>query len=302
MASITLLSTGKAVRLAARTQQLTTQTSGLAPSYLQANLIILPSRYAADFRLLCARNPVPCPLLAESMSPGDFGNLQTHLRHPATNAQLRLADDVDLRHDFPRYRVYERGQLVAEKTDIAAEWAAGDSVGFLIGCSFSFEAALSAAGLPPRQVLHSRNVPMYRTSLPLCPAGVFRGAYVVSMRPYRPEEVERVRGITRAFVATHGEPIAWGWDGARLLGIRDITEPEFGEAALRLDRKGLFDESEEPYIPVFWGCGVTPANVVQSSGLEDTIITHSPGHMLVCDLRDDEIFSSTKAEPIAMHP
>lgn len=32
---------------------------------------------------------------------------------------------------------------------------------------------------------------------------------VVSMRSYKPEDVERVRNITRPYIETHGEPIAW---------------------------------------------------------------------------------------------
>jgi hypothetical protein len=38
---------------------------------------------------------------------------------------------------------------------------------------------------------------------------VFHGNTVVSMRPYKPEDVERVRDITRPYLEAHGEPIAW---------------------------------------------------------------------------------------------
>jgi uncharacterized protein YcsI (UPF0317 family) len=41
---------------------------------------------------------------------------------------------------------------------------------------------------------------------------------------------------------THGEPVAWGWDGAKQLGIVDIDKPDFGEPQ-------SFDEGE---VPVFW--------------------------------------------------
>jgi len=94
-----------------------------------------------------------------------------------------------------------------------------------VGCSFTFEQALADAGLTPRHQEEGRNVPMYRTNLPLLPSGskthalrivilkliitVFKGNTVVSMRPYKPEDVERVRDITRPFLETHGEPIAW---------------------------------------------------------------------------------------------
>ncbi|KAH9432319.1 hypothetical protein MCOR02_007022 [Pyricularia oryzae] len=303
MSTMKEFTTGKAVRLAARSKSLTDQTSGLAPSYIQANLLVLPQRYADDFRLLCARNPVPCPLLAESVAPGNYRNLKSHMVG-TTGTKLQVAEDVDLRHDFPAYRVYRDGALSAggdgeagKKTDIEAEWTA-EHVGFLIGCSFSFEAALAAAGLAPRHTLQRRNVPMYRTTVPLCSAGAFAGAtMVVSMRPYRAaSELPRVRDVTRRFGATHGEPVAWGWDGARALGIRDVAEPEFGDAPLRGDgsgeRFGPGEGGEEDgYVPVFWGCGVTPQEAVRQARLEGTVMAHSPGCMIVLDLMDHEVFA-----------
>lgn len=300
--------TGLSVRLAAREKSLGGVTAGLAPSYLQANLIVLPSRYANDFRLLCARNPVPCPLLAESASPGDATLLKSHLKAPVptttTNGQqskeakridevvIDVAHDIDIRHDFPKYKLYQNGQTDgSDVEDIAAQWT-DDHVGFLIGCSYSFESALATAGLTPRHQLHGRNVPMYRTNIPLCPAGVFTGAtYVVSMRPYKVEDVAQVRDITRPYVATHGEPVDWGWDGMKRLGIEDITKVQWGDLSLNLDGSGRpFDETEEGYVPVFWGCGVTPQNAVIMAGLEGTIMAHSPGHMTVLDVQEHEVF------------
>jgi uncharacterized protein YcsI (UPF0317 family) len=286
------LTTGLSVRLASRSGALETVTSGLAPSHLQANLIVLPSRYASDFRLLCARNPVPCPLLAESSTPGSFSSLRSHLT-TTTGTPIPVASDIDLRRDAPAYRLYRDGALVSatiEWRDIVAQWT-DDHVGFLIGCSYSFESALSAAGLTPRHILHSRNVAMYRSTVPLCPAGVFTGAtYVVSMRPYRPSEVERVRDITRPFVQTHGEPIAWGWEGMKHLGIKDISKPEWGDQVLGLDGE-VFTEQDEEYVPVFWGCGVTPQNAVMAAGLEGMVMGHAPGYMIVLDVREEEVFN-----------
>lgn len=74
-----LLMTGLDVRLEARNKTHLTFASDLAPSHLQANLIILPSIYAPDFRLLGTRNPVPCPLLAESACPGSYSSLVSHI-------------------------------------------------------------------------------------------------------------------------------------------------------------------------------------------------------------------------------
>jgi len=175
-----------------------------------------------------------------------------------------IAKDLDITRDAPRYTVYRGGKLVQfEIPDIAEHWT-DDHVAFLIGCSYSFETALTLAGLPPAHQVLQRNVPMYRTNIPLCPSGVFTGGtYVVSMRPYRASDIERVRDITRPFLATHGEPIAWGWNAVKELGINDINKPEWGEAP-------LMDEND--FVPVFWGCGVTPQNAVMSANLGDNVI------------------------------
>lgn len=199
----TSLKTGEEVRAASRSGTLTTTTSGLAPTYIQANLIILPSRYAVDFRTLCARNPVPCPLLAESSSIGCYQTLKSWV------SRVSLASDLDIRQDAPKYMVYKDNLLAKDGClDILEEWTK-DHVAFLIGCSFSFESALEEASLAPRHTSRGTTVPMYRTSIPLSPSGAFdSGTWVVSMRPYKKEDIEAVREITRPFVSTHGEPIA----------------------------------------------------------------------------------------------
>ena len=287
--SFPILRTGAAVREASRNGTHTTTTAGLAPTYLQANLIILPSLYAPDFRLLCARNPVPCPLLAES----HLGSHSTLKSHMSGLEGPQIADDVDIRSDAPKYTVYHDSQVIkTESDDIIDEWSE-DHIAFLIGCSFSFESALERAGLVPRHVAMQSIVPMYRTTIPLCPAGVFTGAtYIVSMRPYRKVDIEKVRDITRPYVATHGEPIAWGWDALQRLGIRDIDAPEWGSAPVTEDGKALGSVmGDEENIPVFWGCGVTPQEAVMRAQLEGTVMGHAPGHMLVLDCRDWDIVS-----------
>lgn len=67
---------------------------------------------------------------------------------------------------------------------------------------------------------------------------------VVSMRPYPQESLELVRSITRPYLLAHGEPIAWGEEGARSLGIEDLdgTRPDYGEAS----------EIREGEIAVYW--------------------------------------------------
>ncbi|KAK8094455.1 hypothetical protein PG997_001140 [Apiospora hydei] len=269
------------------------------PRYVQANLIVLPSRYAADFRLLCARNPVPCPLIAESAAPGKYDSFKSYVAGGAD--VLSEGGCVDLRHDIPRYMVYRDAELVrAEALDIESEWDDGDHVAFLIGCSYSFESALSLAGLVPRHTVLGRNVPMYRTRLPLCPAGVFTGStYVVSMRPYKSREVEKVRRITRGYSATHGEPIAWGWEAVHSLGILDIDAPEWGEAPVTADGRPLGElqawqgGSAEDEVPVFWACGVTPQEAVMRANIKGTVMAHAPGHMLLLDCKDHDIVNTS---------
>ena len=232
----TTMTTASQIREHARESQLTKPTIGLAPGHIQANLLILPSSVASDFELLCARNPVPCPLIGKSTRAGDSTSF--------TPSNL-FSHSIDIRKDLPQYNVYENGVLLKSKTDIADEWT-DDSVAFLVGCSFSFEDALTKAGLPPRQIEQKCNATMYRTKIKLNPAGVFVGAtMVVSMRPYLLKDVEKVRHVTRPFVKTHGEPVAWGWEAVTELGIEDMDKPDFGDLV----------EFREGEVPVFWGCG-----------------------------------------------
>lgn len=258
------------LRLACRAGTHTTTTALLAPT-IQANLLVLPQQYAASFRSLCARNPVSCPLLWTT-APGD----------PTTP----LAPSADLTTDLPRYNVFIDGvsQSVSGVPNITAQWSS-THVGFLIGCSFSFETALDHAGLAPRHTtcVPPRIVPMFKTRVPLNPAGAFtHGVVVVSMRSYPAARIEEVRDITRRFARQHGEPVAWGWDGAARLGIEEKVRDgrvDFGE----------WVEVPRGEVPVFWGCGVTPQVAVMDSGIEGVVLSHFPGCMFVSDvLAEDE--------------
>src|SRR5262249_10153135 len=158
--------TGAEVRKKARAGELTGPTAGLAMGFVQANLVVVPKEVAFDFLLFCQRNPKPCPLL-DVTEPGD--------------PEPRLvAPGADLRTDLPRYRVYKNGELTDEPSDLISYWR-DDMVGFLIGCSFTFENALLEAGLPVRHLEAGVNVPMFRTNIACRPAGVFHGPTVVSM-------------------------------------------------------------------------------------------------------------------------
>jgi uncharacterized protein YcsI (UPF0317 family) len=247
-----------AVRAAIRSGEWTGPTAGLAPAYVQANLVVLPEADAFDFLRFCVRNPKPCPVL-EVCDPGS----------PEPG---ELAPGADLRTDLPRYRVWRDGELAGEATDVRGEWRE-DLVAFLIGCSFTFERALLDAGLPVRHVEQGVNVPMYRTSRACEPAGRFSGPLVVSMRPMTPEQAEAAAEITARFPDVHGAPVHAG-DPAEI-GIDDLGAPDYGDAV----------ELRDGEIPVFWACGVTPQAVAVASRPE-LMITHAPGHMFISDQRD----------------
>jgi uncharacterized protein YcsI (UPF0317 family) len=249
------------VRRAIRARRHTGHTAGLAPGYVQGNVCILPREYADEFRAFCERNPKPCPLLAISQ-PGEA-------RLP------ELGQDLDIRTDVPRYRVFIDGALAEEVDDLRRHWR-DDLVTFVIGCSFSFEEALMDAGLPLRYVEQGLNVPMYRTSVDTVPAGRFRGKLVVSMRPFKPADAVRAIEVTSRYPRVHGSPVHIGLPG--LIGIDDLSQPWVGDAtAVREDE-----------LPLFWACGVTPQSVVLEAK-PSLCITHAPGHMLVTDLANSSL-------------
>jgi len=247
-------------RLDARSGKLTGPTANLAPGHVQANLAILPRALAADFLHFCQRNPKPCPLLAMS--------------EPGNPSLPDLGQDIDIRTDIPRYRVWQNGELVAEPTDVRDVWR-DDLVSFLIGCSFSFEEAMLDNGLPVRHIEQGCNVPMYRTNIPTHAAGVFGGPLVVSMRPLKAADAIRAIQVTSRFPSVHGAPVHIG-DPA-LIGIADIDRPDYGDAV----------EIRAGEMPVFWACGVTPQSVVMTVKPE-FCITHYPGCMLVTDRKNTE--------------
>jgi len=246
------------VRRAIRERRHTGHTAGLARGYVQGNLCILPREYADEFRAFCERNPKPCPLLAES----EAGNP----RLPA------LGEDLDIRTDVPRYRVFRDGVLEDEVSTLHNLWR-DDLVSFVLGCSFSFEQALLDAGLPLRYVEQGRNVSMYRTSIDTVPAGRFRGKLVVSMRPFKPADAIRAIEITSRYPRSHGAPVHIG--RPELIGIADLRQLWAGDPT----------EVLEDELPLYWACGITPQSVVLEAR-PSLCITHAPGHMLVTDLKN----------------
>jgi uncharacterized protein YcsI (UPF0317 family) len=248
----------RASRSVIRAGDYTGYTAGVAPGYVQANVCILPRKWAEDFLLYCQRNPRPCPLIARS----DVGDpyLPT------------LADGLDIRTDIPRYHVFRDGEFVEEVTDIAALWR-DDLVTFALGCSFSFEEALLQAGLRLRFLERDNVAAVYVTNVATVAAGPFQGPLMVTMRAFRPADAIRAVQITSRFPNVHGAPVHIG-DPAAIgvdLGRRyqNVGDPEVAE-----------DE-----LPLFWACGLTPQLAVKNAKPE-LCITHAPSSMLITDLRN----------------
>lgn len=230
-------------------------TSGWCTGSAQANLLAVPRDLAFDALLFAQRNPAACPVLAVT-DPGD-------------PVPRELALEADLRTDLPAYRIYENGVQVAEVTDATGHWR-DDLVAFLIGCSFTFETALLAAGVPVRHLEQGRNVPMYVTDRPCRPAGRLTGPLVVSMRPIPGDLVERAIEVSAGFPTMHGPPVHIGDPEA--IGITDLNRPDFGDPV----------EFAVGDVPAFWACGVTPQAVVMASK-PPFAITHAPGRMFIAD-------------------
>jgi uncharacterized protein YcsI (UPF0317 family) len=249
------------VRSVVRQGRWTGLTTGFALGYVQANLVVLPGSLAEDFRRFCYANPKPMPIL-DVTPPGD-------------PTPRRVARDADLRLDLPKYRVFVRGKLQREVTDIRGLWT-DDMVAFLLGCSFSTEARLLKAGVRLRNIELGQNEPVFRTNIGCLRSGFFHGPLVVSMRPIVAEKVELAARISAEYPLAHGGPVHIG-DPAGI-GIRDLRRPDWGHAIDMLPGE----------VPMFWACGVTPQAAIAECR-PPIAITHAPGHMFITDLADEDI-------------
>jgi uncharacterized protein YcsI (UPF0317 family) len=244
-----------------REQRWTKPTAGMAKGYIQANLAVLPKEYAFDFLLFCNRNPKACPII-DVVEPGE-------------HAPKQAAPNANVKTDIPKYRIYKHGKFVEERTDVIDLWNE-NMVGFLIGCSFTFEQALMDNGIPIRHLEEGCNVPMYLTNIQCEKAGIFEGPMVVSMRPMTERDAIRAVQVTSRFPSVHGSPVHIG--NPETIGIKDIHQPDFGDAV----------PIKKGEVPVFWACGVTPQAIAMHVKPE-IMITHSPGHMFITDLKNEQI-------------
>jgi len=230
-------------------------TGGLAGGKLQANVVIVPRRFAGDFYQFCVRNPKPCPLVGVSR---------------AGSPLLPALGDIDIRTDAPQYNIYCFGEVIRRKTDIIDLWR-DDFAAFALGSSLTVEAALAGKGIKLRGIGSGKALPKFRTRIETHGVGPFGGEMVVSMRPIRRCDVDKVRVLTARFPHAHGSPIHVG--DPSIIGIRDLMAPDWGDAV----------EIMEGEVPVFWASSLTAQDALARAELAISI-TVSPGHMLITDL------------------
>jgi uncharacterized protein YcsI (UPF0317 family) len=232
-------------------------TSGLATGYVQCNLVVLPESHAEGFVAFCKANASALPLVGVGR-PGD-----PHFPE--------LAQHGDIRTDLGGYLHHTPGAAPVPLQDLLTHWRP-DAVAVLLGCWFTAEAVLAAAGVRLRHVEQGIQGGLFRTRLSCVSAGGFEGPLVVSMRPFLDKDVPHVRALTRNLPLAHGEPIHQG--NPADLGIDDLARPDWGEPL----------PPQPGEVPLYWGCGLTANEALSRAGLP-WYVTHQPGRMWVTDLR-----------------
>ncbi|XP_054758178.2 D-glutamate cyclase, mitochondrial-like isoform X1 [Lytechinus pictus] len=232
-------------------------TSGICSGYKQANLMAVHKDVAADLREYCRLNygPMACIFSSE---PGQFDVPQ-------------LSQDSDVRTDLGALNVFVNGEFAETVPDLLKFGEQlNDFCFFYFGCSFSFDEALLAGGVPLRNLEQKNtNVSMYKSNVQCHGYGCFYGNQVVSMKPIPKELVEKSYQITHPLGDVHGAPMHIG-DPA-VIGI-DVEKVDYGIAT-------RFHEGD---VAVFWPCGVTGLETVKAAKLP-LAFTHRPGSMLLTD-------------------
>ena len=76
-----------------RNNKFSKNTSGLCNNYIHTNMIILPHKYADDFKVFCDINNKPCPLI-EKLNIGD-------------PVPYKSAKYSNICTDLPKYNIYK---------------------------------------------------------------------------------------------------------------------------------------------------------------------------------------------------
>ena len=245
------------VRRAIREGRWRSNTKRMALGHHQANVTIVPERYAFDFMRFCFRNPRPLPLL-DVTEPGD-------------PVPRKSAPDADIRTDVGGYLVLRDGQVAERRESIEEIWRK-DHVAFLTGCNLSLDRVMLEAGMPLPHLQSEEAFPaQYRCSIECTPAGSFHGPVVVSLRPVPDALVAPLAELTSRYALCHGAPLHAGDPAA--IGLRDLSNVDWG-------RKNSIPPG---HTPMFWACGITAQAAAIASRIPEMIV-HAPGRMFVTDL------------------
>ena len=245
------------VRRAIREGRWRSNTKRMALGHHQANVTIVPERYAFDFMRFCFRNPRPLPLL-DVTDPGD-------------PVPRKSAPDADIRTDVGGYLVLRDGQVAERRESIEDIWRE-DHVAFLTGCNLSLDRVMLEAGMPLPHLQSEEAFPaQYRCSIECTPAGAFHGPVVVSLRPVPDALVGPLAELTSQYALCHGAPLHAGDPAA--IGLRDLSNVDWG-------RKNSIPPG---HTPMFWACGITAQAAAIASRIPEMIV-HAPGRMFVTDL------------------
>jgi uncharacterized protein YcsI (UPF0317 family) len=228
--------------------------ASIPQGYTQSSVVMLPQSHAADFLRFCQLNSKAAGLL--------------HVGDPGDPDPGPLAVGGDIRSDLHSYRIWRNGELVGTAEDVRDLWRE-DIVAFYLGCSLTFEHALTQAGVVRGQGR------VYTTDIPAKPVGNFKTNLAVTMRPMDTANAIRAIQVTSRFPATHGGPLHFG--DPTQLGLKDLSTPDFGPAPTLAP-----DE-----LPVFWACSATAVLAAQAAK-PDLMITFDPPYMLITDRRVEE--------------
>ena len=188
-------------------------TSGLAPGYAQANLVVLPVDDALDFLRFCVRNPKPCPVLEVT----DTGSARPELARTGR----RPAHRPSALPRFPRRGTRRRTDRPRRGTGATTSWH------FCSGVRSRSNGRSPPPGCPlPIRLRASTSRCTSRTAGASAP-GRFEGPLVVSMRPFTPRDIPCAAEISARFPAMHGGPVHVGDPAA--LGIADLDTPDYGD-------------------------------------------------------------------------
>ena len=276
--------------------------SPLVGNHVQANMVILPIQYSNSFKEFCLKNYQGCPLL-EVINPKEKSKLckDLDIRNDLPKYWI-YKDGVKVDELLDIEDIYDEEHFVTFLLGCSFSWEnllsrkkltprqIEENVNVpMYKCTKNFnipvfinkdnlENAKGVSCKKTTEINDKENNTVGETSSDgvVVTERSFGGNLVVSMRPYRTQDIQSVIDVTRKYPQAHGAPVHIG--SPEYLGIVNIEQPDFGD-------KVTIKPNE---VPVFWACGITTQESLMSAKLPFAI-THAPGHMLVLDILNSDL-------------